>query len=74
MGRLSGFKYFELIKRLRKSGFVFYRHCSGSHEIWRSANTGRKITIPRHNKDISEGTLKAILKEAGISEEDFLKM
>jgi predicted RNA binding protein YcfA (HicA-like mRNA interferase family) len=73
MGRLSGFKYREVARRLRTFGFVFDRHGPGSHEVWRHTLTGRKVTIPHHARDMAEGTLRAILREAGISVEDFLR-
>jgi predicted RNA binding protein YcfA (HicA-like mRNA interferase family) len=71
MGRLSGFKYREVVKKLRTFGFVFDRSGTGSHEIWRQLNTGRKITLPHHPGDMKEGTLHAILREAGIDVDDF---
>ncbi|MEQ8335835.1 MAG: type II toxin-antitoxin system HicA family toxin [Cyclobacteriaceae bacterium] len=39
MGRLSGFSYREIVKRLKKFGFSFYRQAAGSHEIWRNEHT-----------------------------------
>ena len=73
MGRLSGFKYREVVRKLRTLGFSFDRHAAGSHEIWRHDVTGRKVTIPHHARDMAEGTLRAILREAIIEVEDFLK-
>jgi predicted RNA binding protein YcfA (HicA-like mRNA interferase family) len=73
MGRLAGFKYREIKKRLKKRGFEFYRQAAGSHEIWYNPQSKRFTTIPNHSGDLPEGTLKAILKQAGISVEDFLK-
>ncbi len=72
MGRLAGFKYREITKRLRQFGFEFYREAKGSHEIWYSENLGRYTTIPRHRGDMPEGTLRAILNQAGVSPEEFL--
>jgi predicted RNA binding protein YcfA (HicA-like mRNA interferase family) len=72
MGRLAGFRYREVARRLRTFGFRFDRAGAGSHEIWRQAQTGRKVTIPHHSADIAEGTLRAILREAGIAVNDFL--
>ena len=72
MGRLSGFRYRKVTKKLSALGFVFDRYTSGSHEIWRHVKTGRKTTLPRHSKDIPEGTLRAILRVAGIDVEEFL--
>ena len=72
MGRLAGFKYREIIKRLKKLGFVFDRHAAGSHEIWYNPTTNRYTTIPNHSGDISEGTLRAILKQADVTPDQFL--
>jgi predicted RNA binding protein YcfA (HicA-like mRNA interferase family) len=74
MGRLAGFKYRKIIKRLKKFGFMFDRHAAGSHEIWYNPDTNRYTTIPNHSGDVPEGTLRAILKQANISPEDFLNV
>ena len=73
MGRLSGFNYRKIIKRLKELGFDFYRHAAGSHEIWYNPKTNRFTTIPNHPGDMPEGTLRAILKAAGLSPDEFLK-
>ena len=73
MGRLAGFKYRQIIKKLKTLGFGFDRQAAGSHEIWFNAETDRYTTIPNHPGDIPEGTLKAILKQAGITTEEFLE-
>jgi predicted RNA binding protein YcfA (HicA-like mRNA interferase family) len=73
MGRLSGFKYRQIIRLLKAFGFVFDRQAAGSHEIWYNEESNRYTTIPNHPGDIPEGTLRAILKQAAIEPEDFLK-
>ena len=73
MGRLAGFKYRQIVKRLKKSGFVFDRQAAGSHEIWCNPTTERYTTLPNHPSDMPEGTLRAILKQAGIDVDDFLR-
>ncbi len=72
MGRLAGFRYREIIKKLKACGFVFNRQAAGSHEIWYNENTDRYTTIPNHSGDMPEGTLRAILREAGVSPDEFL--
>jgi len=72
MGSLSGFKYREIIKRLKRSGFEFDRQAAGSHEIWFNPETRRYTTVPNHPGDMPEGTLRAILKESGITPDQFL--
>jgi predicted RNA binding protein YcfA (HicA-like mRNA interferase family) len=73
MGRLSGFKYRDVARKLRSFGYIFDRPGPGSHEIWRQAQTGRKVTLPHHPGDMKEGTLRAILREAGIDVDAFAK-
>ena len=73
MGRLAGFRYREIVRRLRSLGFAFDRHAASSHEVWFNGQTGRYATIPNHPGDMPEGTLRAILRQAGVEPEDFLK-
>ena len=73
MGRLSGYRYREIIKILKRFGFEFHRQAAGSHEIWHNPNTNRFTTIPNHSGDMPEGTLRAILKQADIDPEEFIK-
>jgi len=72
MGRLAGFKYRKIVSLLKKFGFEFYRQAAGSHEIWYNPQTNKFTTIPNHTGDMPEGTLRAILKQAEISTDDFL--
>jgi predicted RNA binding protein YcfA (HicA-like mRNA interferase family) len=72
MGRLAGFRYREIVKRLKKLGFEFDRQAAGSHEIWYNASTRRYTTIPNHPGDMPEGTLRAILKQTGLTADEFL--
>ncbi len=73
MGRLSGFSYRVVARKLHALGFVFYRHAAGSHEIWQNPSSNRFTTIPNHHGDLPEGTLRAILKQAGVTPEQFLE-
>jgi predicted RNA binding protein YcfA (HicA-like mRNA interferase family) len=74
MGRLSGFRYKEIVRKLKGGGFVFDRQAAGSHEIWFNPTTSRYTTVPNHPGDMPEGTLRAILRQAGIDPDDFLRL
>lgn len=74
MGRLSGFAYKDVVRKLKRNGFVFDRQASGSHEIWYNESTNRYTTVPNHTGDMPEGTLRAIIKQAGIEPDDFLNV
>ena len=73
MGRLAGFRYREIVQRLKTLGFQFDRQAAGSHEIWLNPSTRRYTTIPNHPGDMPEGTLRAILKQAGVTPEQFIE-
>jgi len=74
MGQLTGFTYKEIVRRLKLFGFSFLRQAAGSHEIWYNKSTGRYTTIPNHTGDMPPGTLRAILKQAGISIDNFINL
>ena len=64
----------EVIKRLKKTGFVATRQ-RGSHiRLEKSSMEGMvKITVPLH-KELKKGTLKRIIKDAGLSVDEFLNL
>jgi predicted RNA binding protein YcfA (HicA-like mRNA interferase family) len=60
----------EIIRALAAHGFVLVRQ-SGSHAIFRHAD-GRGTTVPIHGKpDIGRGLLRQIMKDAGLTVDDF---
>lgn len=75
MTKLKELNYREVTKRLRKLGYRFYRRGKGSHELWVNDEDGRVIPVPNHKgKAIKKGTIAAIIREAGISIAEFMKM
>ena len=74
MGRLAGLRYRDVIRKLKACGFQFDRQAAGSHEIWYNPSNNRYTTVPNHPGDMPEGTLRAILKQAGIDPDRFLDL
>ena len=74
MGGLSGFSADQVIRKLRRAGFVFDRQAKGSHEIWWNPSTRARTTVPRHPGDLPEGTVRAIIRQAGLPVDEFLKL
>ena len=72
MSHLPALKYREIIERLRAQGFVFDRPAKGSHEIWYHPITKRRTTVPHHQGTLPLGTLRAIIRQAGLSVDEFL--
>lgn len=60
----------EAIKILERMGFSLARQ-SGSHKIYKDQQ-GRKVTVPYHaGKTLHPKVLKSILRDAGLSMEQF---
>jgi predicted RNA binding protein YcfA (HicA-like mRNA interferase family) len=63
----------QVIKVLSKFGYE-YDHQKGSHVILRKrVAPHRRISIPNY-EELPRGTLRAILEEAGLTDEQFLKL
>jgi predicted RNA binding protein YcfA (HicA-like mRNA interferase family) len=64
----------QLIRALERAGFVVQR-VSGSHYILKHpAKSMLRVTVPFHNRDLKRGTLQSIVKQAGFTNEEFLKL
>ena len=69
---LTELSYRELIKRLKKYGFRYYRSGKKSHELWVRDSDKKVIPVPHHKgKPIRKGTIGAIIKEIDVSIKEF---
>lgn len=66
------YKAREVLARLQRAGFVV-RRSSGSHVVLRHAD-GRQTYVAMHPGDIPSGTFRALLKQAGLTEEQFKQL
>ena len=72
---LRDLTYREVTRRLDRLGFRFYRQGKGSHELWVRDSDGRVIPVPHHRgKSIRKGTVRAIIREVGVSVEEFMDL
>ncbi len=74
MSKVPSLPYTEIVKALQRAGWVVVRQ-KGSHirlekqvgaELWR-------LTVPAH-RPVKRSTLSHILKQAGLSVEEFLEL
>jgi len=63
----------RLIRVMEKVGFIVDRQ-SGSHVHLKHLERVLGVIVPMHNKNLPRGFLKAILKQAGITEEEFRRL
>ncbi len=62
----------ECVKVLVMAGFYFKRQ-HGSHIILRKDNPFTQLVIPCH-KELDKGTLRAIIRQADLNVEEFIKL
>ena len=70
MSKLRPARPHEVVRVLERLGFHLIRQ-TGSHAVYHHAD-GRMTVVPQHpGKDLAKGTLRKIIKAAGISVEEF---
>ena len=71
MPKLPAVSGIEVVKVLAKIGYDV-DHQTGSHMILRQREAPhRRLTVPRHS-ELAKGTLRAIIRQAGLTVEEFL--
>jgi predicted RNA binding protein YcfA (HicA-like mRNA interferase family) len=68
--RLPNVSAKDAMRALEHAGFVFQRQ-RGSHATLRHPVSRRTIVVPIHAGDLKRPLLKAILRQAGVSEAEF---
>lgn len=74
MSRLSPLTYRQVIQKLRTLGYVFDRQAKGSHELWRKSSSGTFVTVPNHPGSWPLGTLRAIIRQTGVSVDESMDL
>lgn len=64
----------EVVRALLRAGF-YVHHQTGSHaRLLHTSQSELRVTVPIHARDIPVSLLKRILKQASLSNHDFLKL
>ncbi len=72
--RLPALRPREVIRALERAGF-FLHHTTGSHHYFKHPDRLRLlVTVPVHHRDLKRGTLASIIKQAGLTTEEFLNL
>ncbi len=62
----------ECVKALGKTHFYFKRQ-EGSHMILRRDDPFAQLVVPDH-RELDRGTLRAIIRQAGLSVDEFVRL
>lgn len=72
MSKLPVVSAAQCIRALEKTGFVVYRQ-RGSHLTMVRTTPPAQTTIPNH-KELDRGTLRAIIRQAGLTVDEFIAL
>jgi len=72
MSKLPRISGRECVKALERAGFYFKRQ-TGGHIILRRDEPFAQVIVPDH-KELDRGTLRAIIRHAGLSVDEFMKL
>ena len=72
--RLPALTAADLLRALRRAGFTVER-VKGSHRHLRHAERPTlRVVVPVHRGDLPAGTVAAIMRQAGLSQDDLLDL
>ncbi len=72
--RLPALTGHDVLRALTRSGF-YVHHVKGSHHSLRHPDRPElRVVVPVHRKDLPSGTLRSVIKQAGLTEEEFLDL
>lgn len=63
----------QTARALERAGFELQR-IVGSHATYLHPDTERRVTVPLGGKDLKKGTLRGILRQAGLPVESFRQL
>ncbi|HAO22363.1 MAG TPA: hypothetical protein DCQ37_19000 [Desulfobacteraceae bacterium] len=72
MGKLRNISGKQAVKAFKKAGWEQIGQV-GSHVVMVKQNMRANLSIPQH-KELSVGTLRALIRNAGLEVDDFLKL
>ena len=71
--KLPSLKPKQVLKILKRAGFEI-DHQTGSHITLLNNKTNTRVTLSMHSKDTKKGTLHGIIKNSGLTPEEFLDL
>ncbi|MEO0079537.1 MAG: type II toxin-antitoxin system HicA family toxin [candidate division WOR-3 bacterium] len=64
----------DVIRVLLKAGF-YVHHQTGSHvQLKHSTRAELRLTVPFHNRDLPKAVLRSIIRQAGLSVDEFIDL
>ena len=74
MAKLPSVSTRRCVQALEKVGFYQTRHSGGNHIYVRRDNPLTQIAIPANRNSLAKGTLRRIIRDAGMTVDEFVKL
>lgn len=71
--RLPTIKSRKMVRALQRAGFEI-DHQTGSHVVLRRPTDGCRLVVPMHGRDLGRGLTLRLIKSAGLTREEFLRL
>jgi predicted RNA binding protein YcfA (HicA-like mRNA interferase family) len=72
--RLPACTGLDVLRALERGGF-YTHHIKGSHHSLRHPQKPElRVVVPVHRKDLPPGTIRNIIKQSQLTEEEFIKL
>lgn len=73
--KLPGLNGKRVLAALRRAGFEVIRVSGSHHVLVKEGQPRRKVILPLHGaRDMKPGTLRSVLRQAGLSESEFMAL
>ena len=72
MSKLPILKPRQIIRALDRAGFYLHPQTGSHARFLHGTRPELRVTVPVHSKDVPLAVLKRILKQASLTEEDFM--
>lgn len=72
--RLPALTAADLLRALRRAGFTVERNMGSHHHLRHAERPSLRVVVPVHHGDLPAGTVAAIMRQAGLSQEELLDL
>jgi predicted RNA binding protein YcfA (HicA-like mRNA interferase family) len=73
--KLTGINGREVVRALRRAGFVELRVTGSHHVLRRPGSPASKVIVPVHGAaDLPPGTLRSIIQQSGLTVDEFMSL
>ncbi len=74
MSRLPALRARKVVRALARAGFVVRRIAGSHYQMTHPDDPLRRVSVPHHSKDLRRSTLRAIIRQSGLTVKEFLDL